>query len=77
MSWTCGNILLFLDSKVNDFHSEADSNDGRSSGKIRMKYFFPFYLFVYLFYFQRKNVKLNIAIVCLLYSTAKPSRAMY
>ena len=54
--WTCGNILLFLDSKVNDFHSEADSNDGRSSGKIRMKYFY-FYLFVYLFDFQHKKCK--------------------
>ena len=68
MSWTCGNILLFLDSKVNDFHSEADSNDGRSSGKIRMKYFHFLFicLFIYSFDFQRKTLKLNLAIVCLL-----------
>lgn len=25
--------IYFPDSKVNDFHSEAESNDGRSSGK--------------------------------------------
>ena len=51
MSWTCGNILLFLDSKVNDFHSEADSNDGRSSGKIIIKIMndIIFYLFIPLF----------------------------
>merc|ERR1711981_227543 len=33
------------DSKVNDFHSEADSNDGRSSGKKNISFFKIFFIF--------------------------------
>ena len=44
-------ILYFVaDSKVNDFHSEADSNDGRSSGK---NHIFMFYYII--IYHKSKN----------------------
>ena len=40
--------VSFSDLKANDFHSEADSNDGRSSGKNHL--FCPPYNFWFIFF---------------------------
>ena len=56
--------VSFSDLKANDFHSEADSNDGRSSGKNHL--FCPPYNLVYFFLFKfHQSIVLNRQIIYL------------